>query len=333
MTDRDPHAAQLRRRRARRRRRRRPQRHRRPRRPAQVVATAPVSGAADVDAAYAAAATAFEALAATPRPSERQQALLKIADAIEARADELRPARGARTPASRCALTASEEIPPMVDQIRFFAGAARVLEGRSAGEYMAGHTSLDPPRADRRHRPGDAVELPDDDGGLEVRPRARGRQHRRAQAERHHAGDDAAAGRDRRRVPAAGRASTSSRGDRDTGRRAGRAPDPADGRRSPARCGPGMQVAERGRARPQAGAPRARRQGAGDRLRRRRHRGGRRGDRGRRLLQRRPGLHRRHPGARRRRGIHDDFVAALAEQAKARQGRPAGRRGRRCSGR
>src|SRR5262249_57418518 len=38
-------------------------------------------------------------------------------------------------------LTATEEIPPMVDQIRFFAGAARVLEGRSAGEYMAGHTS------------------------------------------------------------------------------------------------------------------------------------------------------------------------------------------------
>ncbi len=40
------------------------------------------------------------------------------------------------------ALTRSEEVPPMVDQIRFFAGAARVLEGRSAGEYMAGHTSF-----------------------------------------------------------------------------------------------------------------------------------------------------------------------------------------------
>ena len=44
----------------------------------------------------------------------------------------------------------------MVDQIRFFAGAARVLEGRAAGEYMTGHTSLDPARADRRRRPGHA---------------------------------------------------------------------------------------------------------------------------------------------------------------------------------
>ncbi len=40
------------------------------------------------------------------------------------------------------ALTAEEEVPPMVDQIRFFAGAARVLEGRAAGEYMTGHTSF-----------------------------------------------------------------------------------------------------------------------------------------------------------------------------------------------
>ena len=40
------------------------------------------------------------------------------------------------------ALTLSEEIPPMVDQIRFFAGAARQLEGRAAAEYMAGHTSM-----------------------------------------------------------------------------------------------------------------------------------------------------------------------------------------------
>ena len=70
----------------------------------------------------------------------------------------------------------------MVDQIRFFAGAARVLEGRAAGEYMAGYTSII-----RREPIGvigqvDAVELPDDDGGLEVRPGDRRRQHRRAQA-------------------------------------------------------------------------------------------------------------------------------------------------------
>ena len=59
----------------------------------------------------------------------------------------------------------------MVDQIRFFAGAARVLEGRGAGEYMRGLHLVHPARADRRVRPGRAVELPDDDGRLEVRAR------------------------------------------------------------------------------------------------------------------------------------------------------------------
>ena len=106
---------------------------------AQVVAHAPISTAADVDAAYAAAATAFETWGETT-PAERQKALLKIADAIEARAEEL-IALEAQNTGKPLALTASEEIPPMVDQLRFFAGAARVLEGRSAGEYLAGHTS------------------------------------------------------------------------------------------------------------------------------------------------------------------------------------------------
>src|SRR5918993_3140916 len=104
-----------------------------------VVATAPVSGQADVDAAYLAANAAFTQWGRTT-PSERQQALLKIADAIESRADELIALESENTGKIR-ALTASEEIPPMVDQLRFFAGAARVLEGRAAGEYLAGHTS------------------------------------------------------------------------------------------------------------------------------------------------------------------------------------------------
>jgi len=104
-----------------------------------VVATAPVSGSADVDAAYAAADTAFAEWGRTT-PSERQQALLKIADAIESRADELIALESENTGKIQ-ALTASEEIPPMVDQLRFFAGAARVLEGKAAGEYMKGHTS------------------------------------------------------------------------------------------------------------------------------------------------------------------------------------------------
>ncbi len=105
-----------------------------------VVATAPVSGAADVDAAYSAAATAFESWRDST-PAERQRALLRIADAVEARADEFVRLEGEDT-GKPFAVTAAEEIPPMLDQIRFFAGAARVLEGRAAAEYMAGHTSF-----------------------------------------------------------------------------------------------------------------------------------------------------------------------------------------------
>ena len=106
---------------------------------ATVVAHAPVSGAQDVDRAYSAAAAAFETWGQTT-PSERQHALLKLADALEARSDELVHLEAQNT-GKPWALTASEEIPPMVDQVRFFAGAARVLEGRAAGEYLAGHTS------------------------------------------------------------------------------------------------------------------------------------------------------------------------------------------------
>ena len=106
----------------------------------QVFATAPVSTQPDIDAAYAAAEKAFESWSQTI-PAERQAALLKIADAIESHADELIALESQNT-GKPLALVASEEIPPMVDQIRFFAGAARVLEGRAAGEYMAGHTSI-----------------------------------------------------------------------------------------------------------------------------------------------------------------------------------------------
>ncbi len=105
-----------------------------------VVAAAPVSTAEDVDAAYAAASRAFAGEWGATTPSERQQALLKIADALESRAEEIIRVESENTGKIH-ALTASEEIPPMVDQLRFFAGAARVLEGRAAGEYMKGHTS------------------------------------------------------------------------------------------------------------------------------------------------------------------------------------------------
>ena len=104
-----------------------------------IVASSPVSVAEDVNAAYAAADAAFAEWGRTT-PSERQQALLKLADAIEQRADDFVRLEGENTGKPH-ALTTSEEIPPAVDQIRFFAGAARVLEGRAAGEYMKGHTS------------------------------------------------------------------------------------------------------------------------------------------------------------------------------------------------
>lgn len=100
---------------------------------------APISTEADVDAAYASASAAFADWKRTT-PSERQKALLDIADDIEAHAAELIAAEGRNT-GKPDHLTATEEVPPMVDQLRFFAGAARVLEGKSAGEYMAGHTS------------------------------------------------------------------------------------------------------------------------------------------------------------------------------------------------
>ncbi|MGH2817807.1 MAG: gamma-aminobutyraldehyde dehydrogenase [Actinomycetota bacterium] len=107
---------------------------------AQVFAEAPVSSQADIDSACAAARRAFESWRETT-PSERQLALLRIADAIEDRADELVGLESENT-GKPLQLTKDEEIPPMVDQIRFLAGAARILEGKSAGEYMTGHTSF-----------------------------------------------------------------------------------------------------------------------------------------------------------------------------------------------
>ncbi|MEU0696596.1 gamma-aminobutyraldehyde dehydrogenase [Streptomyces niveus] len=106
----------------------------------EAYATSPLSGQADVDAAMEAAAAAFPAWRDTT-PAERQKVMLKIADAIEERAEDLIAAESENT-GKPLELTRTEEIPPMVDQIRFFAGAARMLEGRSAGEYMDGFTSI-----------------------------------------------------------------------------------------------------------------------------------------------------------------------------------------------
>jgi betaine-aldehyde dehydrogenase len=105
-----------------------------------AFATAPKSNAADVDAAFKAADDAF-AHWRDSTPSTRQRTLLKIADAIEDRSEEIIAIEVENT-GKPISLTTTEEVPPMVDQIRFFAGAARNLEGKSAGEYMPGMTSM-----------------------------------------------------------------------------------------------------------------------------------------------------------------------------------------------
>jgi betaine-aldehyde dehydrogenase len=105
-----------------------------------AFAKAPKSNTADVDAAFKAASDAF-ANWRDSTPSVRQRALLKIADSIEERADEIIAIEVENT-GKPVSLTTTEEVPPMVDQIRFFAGAARNLEGKSAGEYMPGMTSM-----------------------------------------------------------------------------------------------------------------------------------------------------------------------------------------------
>ena len=105
----------------------------------EVYASAPNSDAHDVDQAFQAAGAAFEKWRWST-PSERQQGLLKLADVIEENAEELVAIESENT-GKPISLTMSEEIPVMVDQIRFFAGAARVLEGKSSGEYMRGFTS------------------------------------------------------------------------------------------------------------------------------------------------------------------------------------------------
>ena len=104
------------------------------------IATAPLSDAADVDRAVQAARRAFEGWA-NATPGERSLALLKLADAIEAHGDELAELE-ALDAGKPIEAVKADEIPVVADNLRFFAGAARHLEGLSAGEYMADHTSI-----------------------------------------------------------------------------------------------------------------------------------------------------------------------------------------------
>ncbi|MGI8920684.1 MAG: gamma-aminobutyraldehyde dehydrogenase [Solirubrobacteraceae bacterium] len=105
----------------------------------EVIATAPLAGERDVDEAVGAAERAFAGWSETV-PGERALALLRIADALQARGDELAEleARNVGKPLE----AARDEIPVLVDNLRFFAGAARTMQGQIAGEYMSGYTSM-----------------------------------------------------------------------------------------------------------------------------------------------------------------------------------------------
>jgi len=106
---------------------------------AETYAKAAISNANDVDSAYKAAQKAFEEWSQTT-PSERQLALFRIADALEAHAEEAADIESENTGKPRSTLV-EYEIMPSIDQIRFFAGAARNLEGRATAEYAKDHTS------------------------------------------------------------------------------------------------------------------------------------------------------------------------------------------------
>jgi betaine-aldehyde dehydrogenase len=105
----------------------------------EVIARAPLSTKEDVDRAVAAARKAAEGWAKTT-PGERQEMLLRLADAFDERGEEIADLESLDAGKPRTT-TLEEEVPPMVDQLRFFGGAARCMEGKAAGEYMADHTS------------------------------------------------------------------------------------------------------------------------------------------------------------------------------------------------
>ena len=264
------------------------------------LARAHNSTPADVDRAARAARAAFEGWSQTT-PAQRAAALLALADAIEEHGEELARLEALNAGKPLAAVT-NDEIPAMADNLRFFAGAARCLEGRAAGEYMEGYTSFT-----RREAVGVIGQITPWNYPLmmaiwKIAPALAAGNTIVLKPAETTPDHDRAPGGARRRHPAGGRAER-----RDRPRRADRAgaDRPPRGRHGLADgLGRDRQAhrAHRGGL-AQASAPRARRQGAGDRLRRRRA-GERAGDdRGHRLLQRRSGLHRRDARARRRRRL------------------------------
>src|SRR3954469_14995874 len=106
----------------------------------QEIASAPLSGAEDVDRAVHAARRAFDGWAAAT-PGERSLALLKLADRLEEHAEELSDLEAENAGKPRQAFL-EDEMPFLVDNLRYFAGAARNMEGKPAGEYLEGYTSM-----------------------------------------------------------------------------------------------------------------------------------------------------------------------------------------------
>src|SRR5258708_39174345 len=107
------------------------------------IATVPKGTEQDVDRAVAAARKAYDEVWFDSTPRDRSERLLKLASAIEEHGDELARIESENV-GKPLAPTKSEEIPPIADCFRFFAGAARTLEGRAAGEYMTGFTNFIP---------------------------------------------------------------------------------------------------------------------------------------------------------------------------------------------
>ena len=107
----------------------------------EVIAHAAKGSQEDVDQAVAAARRAFDAGWGQSTPRERSEALLRLADRVQEHGAEIAQMESANV-GKPISLVVSEEIPPMVDALRFFAGAARCLEGKAAGEYASGFTSM-----------------------------------------------------------------------------------------------------------------------------------------------------------------------------------------------
>src|SRR6184192_4439736 len=106
----------------------------------ETIAEVPKGTEGDVDRAVKAARKAYLEWFETV-PKERSEMLLKLAEAVNADGEELANLESANVGKPR-ALFLSDELPPCVDHLRFFAGAARLLEGKAAGEYMRGYTSM-----------------------------------------------------------------------------------------------------------------------------------------------------------------------------------------------